>query len=52
MCAVETIPYLKELLFGVVVLLGAWAIFGPQKCPCRKELEALKSELEALKRGQ
>lgn len=52
MCPVETIPYLRELLFGAVILLAAWAVLGPQKCPCRKELEALKQELEALKRGQ
>ncbi|MGE4296345.1 MAG: hypothetical protein AB7E49_11650 [Campylobacterales bacterium] len=48
----ETIPYLRELLFGVVVALAAWAMFGPQKCPCKKELEALKKEIETLKRDR
>lgn len=49
MCAVDQIPYMREILFGVIVVLGIWTVFGSSKCPCKKELEELKNEIKELK---
>lgn len=50
MCPVDQIPYMREILFGVIIILGIWSVFGSNRCPCKKELEELKKEILELKK--
>ncbi len=49
MCFVGTIPYLQEGLIGLILLAIAISLFKKERCACKAELEALRSEITRLK---
>ena len=49
MCSVSSIPYLQELLIGLILVLAVGSFFFKERCPCKEEIAALKEEIRALR---
>lgn len=50
MCPLDTIPYFKEIAFGVLIILFAFSMFKKEKCPCAKEIQELKDKIQDMQK--